>query len=458
MATFKRNRLRFLIHQAIQSVAFQYTSFMPTRTINVSNTSQLQAALALGTLQAGDDIVLANGIYEDNADRDLDGHIDSSNARFSGAFYPGITGTQSQPIRIRAANPGGATLRTIFATANRGPIFSISNRAYIILSDVVLEGQRNCLVDSGFLTLTNSNHIYIENVVINGAQPPVGTIEQTNHAGIYIQKCTHVRVGNCFIQNITFPENGVRSHNGEGILCYSVQDSTFEFNSLTNIGSVALYEKGEVAFANANNTWRYNHVYGCPLARGFQVTGHSSSQRTRVYQNLFVGCEQGFRLHYLPNYMDGFNNTIVDTHNTDAANDTYGGLVVSYGGGGSGSNNRLWGNIVFGLTSVTPSWDYLTNYFEPSTTYTSQYNLFNTGERHKQNGVSYNTLVLAQQAGHEVGSIEHANPFVDYNGGNYRLGAAYTNGAFVPDVSGVYGEPVVPGCYITGTEQIGRAA
>jgi L-fucose mutarotase/ribose pyranase (RbsD/FucU family) len=420
---------------------YEATPFEPLRTVNVNDVSSLTAALA--EAQPGDDIVLADGVY-----------VGQDSARYFGAFSPGASGTFTHPIRIRAANPGNAHL-TIRENPNElGPILGIHGESHIIVADLVFDAETTAMrPGDGFVRIEGADHIRFENNIINGALPPDSFVDD-NLAGLFIQMVTESRIANNLVQNVYL--NG-GSHDGEGIIMYNVNTSVIEFNTTQNIGGVGIYLKGDRedwSVHNFGNTIRYN--YATSSQKCLMVSGNAEHGGeplvTRIYQNVVNDCKMGIRLHMNAAHVDVFNNTAV---NISSSSD-YSGMV-SIAGVINDHENRIWGNLVYSVTQENPRWRHSQYYQTESANYTSDYNWQQEGLRSMQNNQAFSNLSESQQAGYELNTVEGTNPFVDFDNGDYRLDAtSYTHGSYVPDWSGIFGDYVVPGAYITGNEQIGR--
>jgi hypothetical protein len=432
-----------LITTNARAEVYEATPFEPLRIINVNDVSSLTAALA--DAQPGDDIVLADGVY-----------VGNDSARFFGAFSPGASGTSSYPIRIRAANPGNAHL-TIRENPNElGPILGIHGNSHIIVADLVFDAESTAMrPGDGFVRIEDADHIRFENNIINGALPP-DSFEDDNLAGLFIQSVTESRIANNLVQNIYL--NG-GSHDGEGILMYNVNTSVIEFNTTQNIGGVGIYLKGDLEtrpIHNYGNTIRYNYTTSsqkCLMVSGNAEHG-GTPLVTRIYQNVVNDCQMGIRLHFNAAHIDVFNNTAV---NISSSSD-YSGMV-SIAGVDNDYNNRIWGNLVYGVTQENPRWRHSLFYQTESTNYTSDYNWQQEGLRSVQDNQDFSSLGESQQAGYELNTVEGTDPFVDFDNGDYRLDATrYIHGNYVPDWSGIFGDYVVTGAYITGNEQIGATS
>jgi len=433
------------------SIAFSASPFTPLRTVNVNDANSLQNALL--SVMPGDDIVLADGVYT-AANSGLD--PDAGHARFAGAFYPAVSGDSNNPIRIRAANPGNARLTIAPNPADDGAILSVGGRSYIIISGLVFDAEVTAIrQDTGFVTVSNSSYIYFENNIINGVAP--SPTFQNNHANLYLQNVTNSRFANNLIRNIS---NNGGSHDGEGIIMYGVNQSVFEFNTSSNIGGPAIYLKGDREVFNEENNYgntvRYNYASQCKIGIMVTANGQFNTTRSLIYQNLSDTCERGVHIHGWSNLVDVFNNTAVNNNAADG-NEYTGGIVIAAITPDEGTNIRIWGNLVYGVSAQYDSWLQSLGYHHTAINYTSDYNWLQTGLRQKQNLLDYINLQSAQASNYELNSLEGSDPFVDYVSGNYRLhDQNYTEGAFVPDTAGIYDNTVLPGCYITGNEQIGR--
>jgi L-fucose mutarotase/ribose pyranase (RbsD/FucU family) len=422
---------------------YEATPFEPLRTINVNDVSSFTAALA--DAQPGDDIVLADGVY-----------VGNDSARFFGAFSPGASGTSTYPIRIRAANPGNAHL-TIRENPNElGPILGIYGNSHIIVADLVFDAESTAMrPGDGFIRIEDADYIRFENNIINGALPP-DSFEDDNLAGLFIQSVTESRIANNIVQNIHL--NG-ENHDGEGIIMYNVNTSVIEFNTTQNIGGVGIYLKGDHEtrpIHNFGNTIRYN--YATSSQKCLMVSGNAEHGGTplvtRIYQNVVNDCQMGIRLHFNAAHVDVFNNTAV---NVSSSSD-YSGMV-SVAAVDNDYNNRIWGNLVYSVTQENPRWRHSLFYQTEFTNYTSDYNWQQEGLRSVQDNQDFLTLSESQQAGYELNTVEGTDPFVDFDNGDYRLDATrYIHGSYVPDWSGIFGDYVVPGAYITGNEQIGATS
>ena len=436
---------------ATESGDYSATTFTAIRTVNVSDVTSLNNALV--SALPGDDIVLADGTYT-ASDSGQDPFVEHQ--RFAGAFFPRTSGTVTNPIRIRAGNPGAVHLAIAPNPTNDGPVLSIGGKEYIIISDMVIDAEQSAIrEDTGFVALTGSNHIYFENMIVNGSAPAAPFVN--NHAIIYLQNVVESRFANNLIQNIS---NSTGSHKGEGIIMYGVNRTLFEFNTSQNIDGQGIYLKGDrESFGGENNygnTIRYNYATNC--GTGVQVTGNGEyvTTRTLIYQNLSDNCNKGIQLHGWSSYVDVFNNTAIN-NNADDGDEYTGGIVIAGVTPGANHDNRIWGNLVYGVSAQYNSWLRCLDYYTADSNYTSDYNLCEIGLRQKQNDVEYATLTDARNAGYENNTLEMSDPFVNFAGANYRLHSTnYTGGAYVPDTANIYNAPVPPGAYITGNEQIGR--
>jgi hypothetical protein len=266
---------------------FVPTPFEPLRVVNVDDVSSFTAALA--NAQPGDDIVLADGVY-----------VGQNSARFYGAFSPGASGTDTHPIRIRAANPGNAHLTIRENPAELGPILGIHHQSHIIVADLVFDAESTAMrPGDGFVRIDSADHVRFENNVINGAPAP-SSFTDDNLAGLFVQKVTQSRIANNLVRNIYL--NG-GSHDGEGIIMYNVNTTDIEFNTTQNIGGVGIYLKGdyeEWPIHNFGNLIRYN--YTTSSQKCLMVTGNGQyveAESTKVYKNVADGCAMGVYLHTL---------------------------------------------------------------------------------------------------------------------------------------------------------------
>lgn len=463
---------------AANPVEFVATAFTPLRTVEVATVATFRTAIA--TAQAGDDIVVTATSLNmtDTAWSAAQGGADAtsgSNARYRGAISIETTAaTAVNNIRVRPATT--CTLTFTPPTSPQtlcAPVLSIYRADYIILGAFLVNGTNLATaVSSGFVTVIESDHCRVETLAVDGFNYTPILVQNDNHGGIFQQDCVDTHLRNVLTTRIK--NNAASRHNGHGIYGYGLSGCNWEFVESHDCGSHGMYMKGNGAqVTSQGNNMRYSHVYDTGRG-GISGNTQEGATRSRIYQNRVHDCNKdGVILDNSPDtnnngyrgYWDVVNNT-VDSINCITDDD---GAIMAMPFVDSTLGTVVVGNIFSGTTQTGGFNLTSMGLARPAAEVDSHHNFFcngdaSIGQIHNSTNFTANThanLTAAQSAGYEVGSLGMAgDPFTNRAGGDYTLHVTnYTAGAFVPDVLALNGGAnVLPGCYIAGTEQIGRVA
>jgi hypothetical protein len=255
------------------------------------------------------------------------------------------------------------------------------------------------------------------------------------------------------------------SGDGEGdlITMYGTWAFVIEHNELvgTRMGT---YAKGSVDGATRWNygVMRYNYATGVDN-KVFFASEVETGQFVDIYQNLIIGCHAAIRgdpAGLGPSRMRAYNNTIVDSI-VDPIGSGQGHAVIWFDGAAAGTGNAFYNNIVANTTTITNMALVVVQVSDPAAYFNPlNYNVYyNNGSTlyfatNQDDTLPGDAIQLAawRTAMSDEANSQGANPsFVNAGAGNYRLA-----GGSAALTAGNTGGPC--GCYITGSEEIGRRA
>ena len=259
----------------------------PTRTVNVSNSSQLSSALS--SAQPGDHIVLANGSYS--------------------GFTVSKSGQDGKPIVVRAATTGGARIG--------GHITIEGDHVWVVgtnmaANTIFVKGNFSRISKNSFdqHQKTGWAGISVDRAITNAE------IDHNEHAGgatghdaidvrVACDKKHNHYIHHNYIHDSTGDGDGIGV--GFGNSCDG--NSRIEYNLITNWkGKYCMYEKGGA------NTWAFNTCIGPGLgaqSRGFSretlTNSTIGSTRNEWIANWFEGASANLRIFGAHNRVIGNN-------------------------------------------------------------------------------------------------------------------------------------------------------
>ncbi len=383
--------------------------------------------------RAGDVVSIAAGTY----------NIPGTNDRWGVAYNPVNAGASGNPITFQA----NGTVNLGWSSGS-GPLIGSAGKDYITWRGfTIVEGASNYRADTGPCVFAGCSYGTLDACQITGCG-----LGGDNHSGVRIEGSRdgpYVSYG-CVVSNCTFSNfySGSDTNNGAGILIYTARDYVFEHNEVYDCGCGINLKHG----TDLAGITRYNYIRGTS-GRGIRLgADHVGSDPVRIYQNLIVRCGMGVQ----PGSAAALrcqcvNNTIVES-----------GFGIYLYGIAGGAGHVIWNNIVVdssGYAVVSESGSASSE----STDVDFEHNCYHGAAGFQ---VNYRNLTFAtwrSTYGQDSASPASftADPlFANQSGGVYTLQAGSPARGAGIDVLDLQGrgtsQPVACGCYVTGSETIGR--
>ena len=296
--------------------------------------SPASAGTAMANAMHDDIVIFLNGTYHLPTQKNIEEY------RIP-VLDPVNSGTQGHPVIFKAQDPLGVTLDALHFPGTNGLGVSVViiggySSSYITWDGFKIQSENGAYLGCARI---DSDGGYGVGVTIKSCEF-VGASHSTggynNYAGIFISHCDYALIQNNYIHGYIETSG---SHNTNGFENYSSTNYILENNTFYN-NTMHIYDK--IPASNANNTIRYNFLYGLAYDNAsIWVThdGTGSGSLMSVYQNVIVGGSEGISV-------GGSSATLTDynIYNNTIYNPTGGGLGVGYS-----SANRVswWNNIVY---------------------------------------------------------------------------------------------------------------
>jgi len=293
-----------------------------SRVINVQNAAQLKTALS--TALAGDEIVMADGLY---------------NGKF--VITPGVNGTASKPITLR----GSRNVVLDAGDINTGYVLYLQSSYWIIKGFTITNGLKGLMIDGA------------QHSVIDGI-----TVDHIGEEAIHLRKFSSHNT----IQNVTITNTGLKTPDyGEGIYIGSAKnnwatysngnpdlcDSNLVSNNKIgpNISAECIdVKEGTTGTVIRGNTFDAAGITGANSADSWiDVKGNyaliENNIGTNPGGNIFL---DGYQVHCA---YSGWGNYNEFKNNTSTVNAAGYGFNIQL----SGSNGTTTGNKVYNNNTVT---------------------------------------------------------------------------------------------------------
>ena len=395
---------------------------------------------------AGDVVSIASGTYESTV---------NLGSRSAVLYTPVNQGTAGNPIRFVANG-----VVTLVARTLNGPIIGSDSQDYIewyadvtqghkwsILNDYVLDGTSavgtvNIVSDTGSVVLWGANYCLIEGVEVDGNVGFFGS----NYNGVRMESCIGCTVRNNIIHNFHYQNSDADS---SCVHMYGGQDNIVEHNEFYDANTVVRFkDTGTTISPMQNNHIRYNYIHHWyNAALGTSLLTELNEGTNYFYQNLCIN-----------SYSTGFGIMMAGTESNDYwYNNTF--YNVAYGcnpGLGVGARywNNIWhtvvNNVIFsdgGPGVATTAIDCQHNVY-----YNYSGDFYNCTD-----GVKTFAQWKSSYSGQEATSPISINddPVFVTAGSNFHLNQG-TSPCLALGRHPISGDTIPAGCYITGSETIGR--
>lgn len=251
---------------ASNPAAPDYYTFTALRTVNVTNSTELQAALDDAT--PGDDIVAADGLYTAPGDLNEAWHGEWTFGMQGGTVR---SGTPEYPIRLRSLNRWGASFTR---GGTQGAVVGTGGANHIIFDGLLIDENNVASIDNDSAAICMGNRNFrssncmIVNCRVIGRPITSGEFPgdaHDNHYGIRAERVDNCTIANNYVSDFYgfVPNPGRDWHqNNAGIGLYFCTGITIKNNEAANCGC-GIYVKGG---GNSAVDVLLNYVHGCEKA------------------------------------------------------------------------------------------------------------------------------------------------------------------------------------------------
>lgn len=396
--------------------------------------------------QAGDTVLIAEGIYWESGD--------PNGNRWSVALNPANTGIAGNPIIFR----GVGLVYIRLNSGIRGPMIGCaSSRNYIIWDHFQIDdyygGSQS---DTGPVVFNGSHHCQLINSDVQGHSGSYYHGYSTwsdNYNAVRYEFADFTVIRNNRIHRVwgTNTTSGRGGQNDAGIMTYDSNDGLIENNEIYDTGQGIIIKGTHAGSTQARNTIRYNYVHDNVMG-GIRALG---AQDTHVYQNIIARTSigQGLWAGFFDSARSRFvNNTVYGNANGAITQGT--NLIdVQF------HNNLIINNSTCGACNYDVASPALQQVSFTRNLYFNNANTFFWNMDGTRNIIPFSTWQSTYRF--DVDGLNGINPLlVDPANGNFRLQAnspALTLGRDVLDLNnnGNTTDVIPAGAYITGAETIG---
>lgn len=380
--------------------------------------------------RAGDVVSIAAGVYWESGAE--------NGGRFTVSLNPVNNGTAANPIVFR----GEGLVYIRLQAGYRGGMIGCEGRDHIVWDNFQIDdyygGSHS---DTGPVVFTgHSRHCQIINSDIKGhpgsyyhGYPTFGG----NYRGISLEPAHNTLIRN----NRIYQFRG--GQNEAGVMAYDSNDNVIEHNEFFDNGQAIFIKGVHPGQTQARNIIRYNLVRN--NNGGIRVLG---SEDALIYQNLLVNNGSGLWAGFSTSTRSRFvNNTVV------------GSARALYVQGPELDSVEFLGNIIANNSNAIFDWS-TSSPAQQDVSYDRNLYFNNQSHAFYESAGTYSFSAWQSNYSLDPNSIQADPRFVDSTQGDYRLqpgSPALTLSRDYLDLLGEGTARVIPaGCYITGSEVIGR--
>lgn len=395
--------------------------------------------------QAGDTVLIAEGIYWESGD--------PNGNRWSVALNPANTGTAGNPITFR----GVGLVYVRLNSGIRGPMIGCaSSRNYIIWDNFQIDDYYGgSAEDTGPVVFVGTHHCQLINSDVQGHSGSYYYGYPTysdNYNAVRYEYADFIVIRNNRIHRVwgRNTTSGLGGQNDAGIMTYDSNDGLIENNEIYDTGQGIIIKGTHAGSTQARNIIRYNYVHDNVIG-GIRALG---AQDTRIYQNIVTRTRsgQGLWAGFFDSARSRFVNNTVYGNANGAITQSTDLIDVQF------HNNLFIGNTC-GVCNYNVASPDLEQVSFTRNVYFNNANNFIWNMDGTRNNISFSTWQSTYRF--DIDGLNGVNPLlVDPANGNFRLQAsspALTLGRDVLDLNsnGSTTDVIPAGAYITGAETIG---